>query len=105
MYRVELSPHALSDIDSIVATIHADSPINAVRWRRRLFEKIEALALMPRSYSFAPEHYYCPQEIRQTIFGRYRILFTVRDSDSLIYVLSIRHGARLFMKSKELDER
>lgn len=71
-YTIELSPRAFADIDAIVEYIQADSPQNATRWRRKLFEKIEALPTFPRGCSLAPEDEHCPFEVRQSIFGRYR---------------------------------
>jgi plasmid stabilization system protein ParE len=103
-YRVELSPRAFSDADAIVGYIAANSPRNATRWRQRLFSRLDALALMPRGCSLAPENEYVDSEIRQTFFGRYRILFTVRDEDSLVYVLTVRHGARRIIPPDELSQ-
>lgn len=103
-YTIELSPRAFADIDAIVEYIQADSAPNATRWRRKLFEKIETLRTNPRGCGLAPEDEYCSIEVRQMFFGRYRILFTVRDDQSLVYVLTVRHGARRFMASDELGD-
>jgi len=103
-YRIELSPLAFDEIDAIVEYIGRDSIENAYRWRTRLFEQIEKLDLMPRSCSLAPESEFGSVEVRQIIFGRYRILFTIRDADSLVYVLTVRHGARRFLTSDEIDK-
>ena len=102
-YTVELSPRAFADVDGIVGRIQATSPNNATRWRQKLFQKMACLNRFPRGYSLAPEDAFCPLEIRQTFFGRYRILFTVRDDKSLIYVLTVRHGSRDFMTPDELQ--
>lgn len=103
-YRVELSPRAYSEIEAIVEYIAADSRPNAARWRDRVFSKLATLGFMPRGSSFAPENEFTDFEIRQTFQGSYRILYTVRDDDSLVYVLSIRHGARRFIPPSELSE-
>jgi len=103
-YTIELSPRAFADIDAIVEHIQADSPQNATHWRRKLFEKIETLQTFPRGCSLAPEDEHCPFEVRQTILGRYRILFTVRDDNSLVYILTVRHGSRRFMPPDEVVE-
>ena len=42
--------------------------------------------------------------MRQTFVGRYRILFTLKDEDALVYVLTVRHGARHEMPPGELGE-
>jgi plasmid stabilization system protein ParE len=47
---------------------------------------------------------HCSFEVRQTFVGRYRVLFTIRDEDALVYVLTVRHGARREMPPDELRE-
>jgi plasmid stabilization system protein ParE len=103
-YRVELSPRAFADIDAIVGYIHQNSPENARRWRERVLTKIETLSIFPRGYSRAAEDAHCSFEVRQTFLGRYRVLFTVRDDDQLVYILTVRHSARREMSTEELDE-
>jgi plasmid stabilization system protein ParE len=103
-YRVELSPRAFSEAEAIVGVIAANSPRIATRWRRRLFAKFDGLALMPRGSSLAPEGEYVEFEVRQTFLGSYRILFTVRDEDQLVYILSVRHGARRFIPPSDLRD-
>jgi hypothetical protein len=39
--------------------------------------------------------------VRQFLFGKYRILYTIRDELTLI--LTIRHAARLPMSGQEID--
>jgi len=60
--------------------------------------------MMPRGSSLAPESEYVDFEVRQTFLGPYRILFTIRDKDSLVYILSVRHGARRFIPPSELGD-
>lgn len=102
-YRVELSPSAFDDVDAVVSYISVDSADNAHRWRTRLFSKIAGVGLLPRGCSLAPEDEFCAMEVRQFLFGRYRILFTIRDEDSLVYVLTVRHGSRRLMSGDEID--
>lgn len=40
-------------------------------------------------------------EVRQLLYGRYRILYTLRGS--VVFVLTVRHGARQFMTTEELE--
>lgn len=103
-YTIELSPRAFADIDAIVGYIQADSPQNATHWRGKLFEKIETLRTFPRGCSLAPEDEHCPFEVRQSIFGRYRILFMVRDDNSLVYILTVRHGSRRLLPPDDVVE-
>ena len=103
-YTIRLSERAYADIATIVAYIQGDSPQNASRWRTGLLERIASLDFSPRGGALAPEDEYTPFEVRQALFGRYRILFTIKDDERTVYVLTVRHGARQFMSGEELAE-
>lgn len=101
-YRIELSLRAERDIEEAFAYIHSDAPLNAVKWRRGLEAKLELLASMPTIFGAAPENRDSSKEVKQLVYGRYRILYSL-EAD-VVFVLSIRHGARQFMKRDEIDE-
>ncbi len=101
-YRIELSARAERDIEAAFAYIHADAPSNGVNWRRGLQSKLEILSRTPTIFGQAPESRDSAGEIQQLIYGRYRILYTVESQ--VVYILSIRHGARQFMNRDEIDE-
>jgi plasmid stabilization system protein ParE len=69
----------------------------AVRWYNRLLEAILSLEIFPDRAPLAPESKSLNREIREVFHGRrqykYRILFTVEES--AVYILHVRHGARL----------
>ena len=100
-YTVEFSERALRDIDEIVAYIHTDSPVAATRWRQRLEEKSATLRQMPRVCGLAPESDVARFEVRQLLYGRYRVLFTIREQT--VFILTIRHGARRFIAGDDID--
>lgn len=50
---------------------------------------------------FAPENAYASCEVRQMLFGRYRVLFTIREQ--IVILLTMRHGARNFIAGDEID--
>jgi plasmid stabilization system protein ParE len=61
----------------------------------------QALEQFPHRCPLAPES--GPElEIRQLLYGRYRVLFTI--TSDTVYVLHIRHGARQQLKSVAIDE-
>jgi plasmid stabilization system protein ParE len=103
-YTPRISERAYEDINAITGYIQADSPRNATRWRSQVFAKIAALGFSPRSYSMAPEAYYAPSEIRQALFGRYRILFEILDDEQCVHVLTVRHSARQLLDPDELSD-
>ncbi len=100
-YSVEFSFRARRDLDHIVAYIAANSPRNATRWRHRLYEKLRSLTTMPAACGLAPEDQVSGREIRQLLFGSYRVLFTIYETK--VFILTVRHGARRFLTADELD--
>ena len=100
-YRVELSRRAECDVEEAFLYIREQAPLNAVRWRHGLEAKLRVLERMPESFALAPENQHTVIEVRQLLYGRYRILYTVRGST--VFVLTLRHGARQFMTARELE--
>jgi len=101
-YQVELSRRAESDIEEAFLYIQQRAPLNATGWRHGLEAKLRVLERMPGSFELAPESQDATIEVRQLLYGRYRILYTVRGST--VFVLTVRHGARQFMAPEELED-
>lgn len=91
-FKVIVQPEANCEIDDIFTYIAADSPANAVRWLDRLLDEIHKLERYPRRCPLAPEDVYFDPEIRQFIYGRYRVIFTI--DGKTVRVLHVRHSAR-----------
>jgi toxin ParE1/3/4 len=92
-FRVEIAEPAEADIEQAHDWLNAESAEAAERWIDGLLAAIETLCKMPRRCPFAPENSDHIEEIRQLLYGQYRILFTV-DAQRVI-VLHVRHSARL----------
>ncbi|MBD3675768.1 MAG: type II toxin-antitoxin system RelE/ParE family toxin [Planctomycetaceae bacterium] len=101
-FKIEFSQRSQHDLEEIFEYIYASSPENARRWRTKLEEKLMSLTTQPEACGLALENEYSSGEVRQMIFGRYRVLFTIRDQT--VYLLTIRHSARKEMKEEELNE-
>lgn len=101
VFIVELSHQAETDIEEAYLRIAGDAPQSAIHWRFDVEEKIRALSTFPERCGFAPEHDYARVEVRQTLHGKYRILFTIRDQTA--YVLTVRHSARKFLPRAEIN--
>jgi plasmid stabilization system protein ParE len=101
-FTVEFSFRARGDIEEIADYIAADAPKYSARWRQRLLAKLWLLTSMPTACGLAPEDEVSGREIRQLLFGTYRVLFTIEGSRVL--VLPVRHGARRFLTQDETDE-
>ncbi len=61
----------------------------AIEWVRQLRTAVsKQLALVPKGFPVAPEDNEFPEEIRQMVVGRYRMLFTIKGRT--VHVLHIR---------------
>ena len=107
-FTIDLSRRASCDIEGAfdyirarAADIFVPAPLNAVRWRKGLEDRIQSLKQNPEAFGFAPENKDAKVEIRQRLFGKYRILYTVRGD--VIFILAIRHGARAFLAPEDVD--
>ncbi len=91
-YQVIIEPPAQTDMEAAYCWIAADSPTHAAQWYNRLLEAIDTLEHLPERCGLAPESEAFEEEIRQLLYGKYRVLFTMtRDA---VHVLHVRHGAR-----------
>jgi toxin ParE1/3/4 len=92
-YRVEITPEAEADLNECYLYIARSSPTNALRWWRRFYDVVERLSVIPEAFTLAPENDAVDFEVRQKLYGNYRILFTIEGSR--VVILRLRHGARL----------
>lgn len=91
-FRVLTQPSAEANLKEAFSWIAQRAPLNAARWFHGIRAAISSLDSMPERCSVAPESPALGYEIRQLIFGNYRILFTIRGN--AVHVLHVRHGAR-----------
>ena len=97
VFRVEIAPQAVADVDSVVASLRQVAPKAAKDWLDGLEAAIATLTEMPARCPLAPENEHFRVEIRQLLYGRYRILFTIAAPDE-VWVVHIRHAARQVLK-------
>lgn len=100
-FRVEVTPEAEHDADSIIEWLLAHHAGDAgIRWVKALEEAIDSLSKFPRRCPLAAETAAFPVEIRHLLYGHkphvYRILFTIEGES--VYVLHVRHGRREQLK-------
>ena len=90
MAQVSWSPSSLLDLDSIAEFIARDSAHYASLFVQSIVAHVEKLSEFPQSGRVVPE--YGREELREFIFGNYRIVYRVRGD--LIEVAAVVHGAR-----------
>lgn len=105
-FRVIILPSAERDIGDAYEWIAERDTEAASAWYDRLLDVIDSLESLPQRCPIAPESKFFNMEIREIFHGRrqhrYRILFTV--SGDALYVLHVRHGARLRLGQEEPSE-
>jgi len=63
---------------------------------------LRILEANPEGLGFAPENDVAKADIRQLLFGRYRVLYTLRGNT--VFIVAVRHGARLPLTGEEVDK-
>ncbi|MGH9822004.1 MAG: type II toxin-antitoxin system RelE/ParE family toxin [Blastocatellia bacterium] len=88
-FKVLVSPAAELDIEGSYLWGRKHWGIEqANKWVRELRTEILKLSTLPESHSLAPESSAFAQPIRQTVVGRYRVLFAV--AERKVFVLHVR---------------
>lgn len=100
-FRVELTRRAERDIEEAFEYIHSRATLNAIRWREGLKRRLGTLKTTPEAFGFAPENAAVKADVRQLLFGSYRVLYTVRETT--VNILTVRHGARRLMTKEGFD--
>ncbi|MCB9965313.1 MAG: type II toxin-antitoxin system RelE/ParE family toxin [Rhodospirillales bacterium] len=89
-FKVNIPPSVMEEIEHYVDDIAGDSVPNALKWYREIVEKIKSLNRFPSRCSYADETVFHDFEIRNLIFGNYRILFHIEGQT--VQVLHVKHG-------------
>src|SRR5437588_11867434 len=98
-YTVIIEERAKSDIREAARWMAQYSPEKATLWHIDIEEAILSLENSPFRCPLAPENQSFEEEIRQLLFGKYRILYTVRDEE--VHVLYVRHRARDYVRPED----
>lgn len=106
-YRVELTVRAKRDLSYLYARINAAESLAAARWFNGLEEAVYALKCLPRRCPVAAEGRRAKRPFRHLHYGSkphvYRAIYEIDESDKVVYVLTIRHGAMDEARSDELS--
>lgn len=75
--------------------VEQQAPQNAAEWLDRVWSCIDALQFMPLRHLKAEGYDHLPYVVRRAILDNHLILFTVDEANRTVYVVGLRHGARL----------
>ncbi|MBU0988788.1 MAG: type II toxin-antitoxin system RelE/ParE family toxin, partial [Proteobacteria bacterium] len=92
MGKIRWTEKASSNLEGIFEYISRDSRLYAARYVRALIAATKRLETMPRSGRVVPE--FEDPELREVIYGNYRIVYRVAETNKDIEILAVVHGAR-----------
>ena len=100
VFRVEISPSALQDIENILIWMTENYPEIVEEWYLGILDAIRSLEKFPNRCPLARESEEIGLEIRQLLYKQHRIIFRVID-DSVV-ISRVRHIARDSLLSEDL---
>jgi plasmid stabilization system protein ParE len=99
-YEVCVAGQVEKQIEEVADYISSkSSPETAKRWTCAVRERMSRLKSFPFKHGLAPEAFDLGIQLRQIVFGSYRVLYTV--TDKTVNVIMLRHSAR---QPIELDD-
>ncbi len=90
IFKIDVPQEVLDEIEYYVDVIAQDSVQSAVKWYIDIKQRIETLDQSPARCPYADENIFHDYEIRNLIFGDYRILFRIEDKT--VQILHVKHG-------------
>jgi len=80
---------ALHKLNKFVDYIARDDFVTAEKWALKLIEKTDQLIEQPESGRIVPE--YNEPNLRELIFGNYRVIYRIRKEENKIYIQTVSH--------------
>ncbi len=106
-YRVEFAARAARDLEILYVEKNAAESQAASRWYKELEEAVYALVNRPQRCPVAPEARKMERKLRHLLYGKkphvYRVIYEVDEQRQIVWVLTIRHGARKKIKISDID--
>lgn len=81
--------HALYRLNDFVDYIAKVDLITAEKWALKLIEKTDQIVEHPESGRIVPE--YSDPDLRELIFGNYRVIYRIRKEENTIYIQTVWH--------------
>lgn len=85
------APRAVKDLEYLAEFIALDSAFYARYFVKNIFRLVQQLAQFPRSGRIAPE--FSKENIRELIYGNYRIVYRVRNK--AVEIVTVFHSSKL----------
>jgi len=105
-YLVKFAARAVRDLEILYVEKNATESHAAARWYNGLEQSVFSLASYLHRCSFAPEGRTPKRKLRHLLYGQkphvYRVIYEVDEGRQVVWVLTIRRGARRKLKPSEL---
>lgn len=98
-FKVDIPPHVEKEVEYYIDIIARDNLTAALNWYREIEVQINTLHQNPKRCPVAFESRFHEYEIRNLIFGNYRILFRIEKKT--VQILHVKHGK---MERKPLEQ-
>jgi len=79
----------LHKLNKFVDYITQDDIVTAEKWALKLIEKTDQLIEQQESGRIVPE--YNEPNLRELIFGNYRVIYRIRKEENIIYIQTVWH--------------
>lgn len=108
-YAVEFTDVAELEVRNALLWLMSRAPEQAEAWQEGLERAVLSLSELPGRCRLAPENDAFDAEVRQRLYGAYRILFTLIDADGdgspdTVRILHVRHGAQQHLHHAEDEQ-
>ena len=80
---------ALHKLNKFIDYIARDDVTTAEKWALKVIKKTDQLIEQPESGRIVPE--YNEPNLRELIFGNYRVIYRIRKEDNTIYIQTVWH--------------
>ena len=75
--------------------VEQQSPQNAAEWLGRVWSCVDGLEFLPKRFPPAEGYQRLPYVVRRIVLDSHLILFTIDEANTTVYVVGLRHGAKL----------
>ena len=90
--KIVWAPSSRADLRNLITYIAQEDPGSAERMGFRILEKAEQASQFPSSGRIVPE--FGISDIRELQLPPYRIIYRIRESESLVEIVRVWHASR-----------
>jgi plasmid stabilization system protein ParE len=94
-FRVNMTAEALEDLEGIRDFIARHSPDTATLYVEKMLAEIAGLDFIPNRYKKVGESRKWRSPVHAMVFNPYIVYYRIEVDALAVYILTIRHGARL----------